>query len=176
MRRSNELRANCSDVRTALKIALSTGEESAIWKRGERGDVMVEQAEQKHRPLQRITPAQATDGHAPAVSCANLKGRGGPEMNLRSVSIDGDESAEKNMTPRSILIDSRRLVAQSMGLCSVLEDGEEWVAENTAPCQMSIDSGGLVAESTCLRSVSIDGEESVPESGAPGALDGFNLK
>ena len=137
---------------------------------------MVERAEQKHRPLQRITPARATNGRAPAVSCANLKGRGGPETNLRSVSIDGDESAEKNTTLRPISIDSGRSVAQSMGLCSVLEDGEEWVAENTAPCQISIDSGGLVAESTRLRLVLIDGEESVPESGAPGALDGFNLK
>jgi hypothetical protein len=138
--------------------------------------MVVEQVERKHRPLQRITPAQATDGRALAISCANPKGRSGPETNLRSVSIDSNESAEKNTTPRPISIDSGRSVAQSMGLCSVLEDDGEWVAENTTPCQMSINSGGLVAESTHLRLVSIDGKELVPESGAPGALDGFNLK
>lgn len=53
---SDELLANFSDARTVSKIALPVGEGSAMWK-GERGEVMVDQEERKHRPPERMRVA-----------------------------------------------------------------------------------------------------------------------
>jgi len=91
-----EVFANLSDAQTALKIALPVGSESAIWKRGERGE-----AKSKSTPFMIWKGA----GEDTRYSCGHgrplaPKGAANFRMNLHSVSVDGLEYVLENVACR----------------------------------------------------------------------------
>jgi hypothetical protein len=133
VRSSGELRASLSDARIALNIALSMGEESAISKRGGRGEMMVDQGDEdsarcdeshgRRQPTFMVRPCRVLTQRGRwtrdkfAFGVARRRGFSGRKHDFAS-SIDRQWSGS---------------VAENTSFRSVSIDGEESVAERDAP-------------------------------------------